>query len=180
MDKIKVKLKSSFNNEYKEFNIFSRESIENIINNLDKTKIINDTINLAKGTNKEGTFYVELDAEHGEVDTYWIKKGDEPLYLYNKYITLLVLPTGQKTNDLSNKNLLSPHMLELYNSILEGENISLDEDEVFKIVLDFFKTSKRQLLEKYNKQANSNTLASFDNSFIIKQLDNLYSNKILE
>lgn len=180
MEKIKVKLKSEFKNEYKEFNIISRKSIEYIINNLDKTKIINDTINLAKETDKEGTFYVEIDTEDGEIDTYWLKKGDKPLYLYNKYITLLELPTGQKTKTISNKSLLSPHMLELYNSILESENISLDEDEVFKIVLDFFKTSKRQLLDKYNKQVTSKTSASFDNHLIEKQLDNLYSENTLK
>lgn len=63
MDKVKVKLKSSFKDEFKEFDILSRKSIEALINNLDKTKIVNDMINLAKGTNKEGAFYTEIDAE---------------------------------------------------------------------------------------------------------------------
>lgn len=179
MDKVKIKLKSSFKDEYKEFDILSRESLIELINNLDKTKIASDMINLAKGTNQEGTFYAEIDAEDedGDIDIYWLKKGDSPIYMYNKYITLLELPTGSKSPlSITNRNILLPHMLELYNSILESEHISLDESEVFKIVLDFFKTSKNELIKKHEKNIVSKIASSFDNRFICKQLDNLYSN----
>lgn len=68
MDRVNIKLKSSFKDEYKEFSILSREAIENIINNIDKTKIANDMINLAKETNKNGFIYAELDVEDEEAD----------------------------------------------------------------------------------------------------------------
>lgn len=183
MDKVKIKLKSSFKDEYKELDILSRKSIENIINNLDKTKIVNDMINLAKGTNKDGTFYAEIDAEDedGDIDIYWLKEGDNPVYMYNKYIILFKLHTGSKSPLIAtNKNILLPHMLELYNSILEGEHISLDEEQVFKIVLDFFKTSKEELLKKHNKNIVSKIASSFDNGFISNQLDDLYKHTIKE
>lgn len=181
MEKVKVKLKSSFKDEYKEFSIPSREYIEKIISSLDKIKIANDMINLAKGTNQEGTIYAEIDIEYdeGDIDIYWLKKGDNPTYMYNKYIILLELPTGSKSPlSPSNENILLPHMLQLYNSILESENISLDKEQVFKVVLDFFKTSKEELLKKHNKNIASKIASSFDNTFISKQLDDLYSNII--
>ena len=100
--------------------------------------------------------------------------------MYNKYIVLSKIYSGNKSPFIaSNRNILPPNMLELYDSILEDENINLDEEQVFKIVLDFFKTSKEELLIKYKENLVSNISSSFfDNNFISKQLDNLYNQEV--
>lgn len=67
--------------------------------------------------------------------------------MYNKYIVLMKLPTGNNSLlNATNESILLPHMLELYNSILNSENITIDKEQVFKIVLDFFKTTKKRII----------------------------------
>lgn len=179
MNNVIVKLENSFTpNQFKEFKILNREILEHRIRNLNKTKILQDMISMANSTDKQGFVYAEIDAEDEDldVDIYWLKIGEKPLYMYPKYIVLMKIPTGNKSSSTySNEDLLLPHMKELYDSILAGEHISLDKDTVFKIVLDFFKTSKSELIKTFKDNKSKEISHNFDYENIKFQLDILYS-----
>lgn len=176
MNKISIKLKNSFTGEFKSLEIPSKECLLDILDNLDTLSIAKQMIDLAKDTNKDGTVYAEFDIEHLDLDIYWLKKDESPTYMYNKYVILMKLDTGKNSLlSTSDENLLTTRMHELYESILSSEKISLDKDTVFQIVLDFFKTTKRDLIKNHSENLISKVASLYNKGNIEEQVNTIYN-----
>lgn len=197
-NKVKVLLKTVEINHYNEredeIEVLDRETLEDIIDNLDMEKISHEAFNEARGHSMSGSIDVEIDARDGEVSIGFSQSNSMTIGYYDTYIRLFSIRTGDGIGDdykypNDDKDLFTENEHIAYYEELEERNSRIeDEEEDGEILADYeikdaviekFNLDEDELLEEYFEVIDAENVDwLLDTDEINRQIEELYSHVV--
>lgn len=181
------------NEEEDEITVLNRETLEDIISNLDLDELAYQAHDMARGYHFSGNVHVSIDAKDGEVSVAWIQSNRMKVGYYNTRINLFCVPTGGGYEMFPEFELYwfteDEHInyfkeLEERNRRIEEEDEEgeiMDDYEIRDAVIEKFNLDFDKLQEEYFRIADAQALyCLYDEYKVLEQIDELYSNIVPE
>lgn len=200
-NKVKVLLKTvEINpaNEWEdEIEVLDRETLEEIIDNLDLEKISHEAFNEARGYGSvSGSVDVEIDARDGELSIGFSQSNSMTIGYYDTYIRLFRIITGDgigseykypefdvylftEDEHIAYYKELEERNYRIENGEEDGEILS--ESEIKDAVIEKFNLDEDELREEYFKIIDAENVGCiFDMNEVNEQIEELYSHVNIE
>lgn len=174
-----------------EIEVLDKDTLKDIIGNLDINEISHEAFDKARGYSMSGSIDVDIDARDGEVSIGFSQSGSMTIGYYDTYINLFSIKTGDGIGDdykypSDDKNLFTENEHIAYYEELEERNSRIeDEEEDGEILADYeikdaviekFDLDESELLEEYFKMIDSeNVEFLYDIDRVNEQIEELYS-----
>jgi len=161
---MKIRVRGYSSNEgSRVFEILERETIEEIISNIDQSDVFCRTFDKAQGYHFSGDAYTYVDARNGEIVTRWQQQGtfDHP---WDSFYEIVICSVKTPVMEFdTNEYLDEKELQKFYDS-----NMSLEEFLLTEYGPDEFERRTENIIDFYSQEF------KIDRNFIKEQLDNLY------
>lgn len=171
MTNVKVKIAGIGNDGMQEFEILSREKLEELIDELSEAEIYQKTYKEAKDWQLSGNAYTYIDARNGKVVTTWIQQNNY-LHPWDNFYEIILCNIGTPTPDILLEDLIDITDDKEYKEFVQYA------DETGNKIEDFIieKYGEEELQERIENIIEYYSLEfSFDFDEIRDQLDELYN-----
>ena len=149
------------------FEILERETIEEIISNLDQSDIFYRTFDKAQGYHFSGEAYTYVDARNGEIVTRWQQQGmiDHP---WDSFYEIVICSLKTPVREFETNEYLDDEELQKFCD----SDMTLEEFILTEYGPDEFERRVQNIIDFYACEF------GIDWNFVKEQLDNLYSRHV--